>query len=274
MRVLRSEKGLNWVVGANFTRNRNNVEKLDESVEEFAIGGLSTTSIVAVAGQPIGMFKGNVPKTDSLGRMIVDANGVPVAATEKGIYGNIQQKYILGINNTFRWRGFSLSFTFDIRKGGLMFSRTADINYFTGNGINTTYNNRKPFVVPNSVVEIDNGDGTYSYEENTIAVDPAHMDDYFRADAWDRWHVIDKSFTKLREVNFTYTVPNALLERMPFTGLRVSLIGRNLFLWTPVDNQFIDPETTSFGNGLEAEFGEFSANPTTRSYGFALVFTL
>ena len=274
VRVLRKEDGINWVIGANFTRNRNNVDKLDESVEKFAIGGLSTTSIVAVAGQPIGIFEGNVPKTDPNGNIVVDANGIPVAATDKEFYGNIQQDYILGINNQFSWKGFNLSFTFDIRKGGLMFSRTADINYFTGNGIYTTYNDRKPFVVPGSVVEIDNGDGTFSYEENTIAVDPAHMDDYFRATAWDRWHVIDKSFTKLREVNLTYTLPRSIVDRLPFTGLRVSVIGRNLFLWTPVENQFIDPETTSFGNGLEAEFGEFSANPTTRSYGFALVFTL
>ena len=120
----------------------------------------------------------------------------------------------------------------------------------------------------------NNGDGTFTYEENTTAVDPAHMDDYHRADAFDRSNVIDKSFVKLRELALTYNLPSKTMEKMPFEGMSISLIGRNLILWTPVDNQYIDPEVTTFGNGIGAEYGEFSASPTTRSYGFALRFTL
>ena len=273
-RVLRSEDGINWLISGNFSRNRNNVDKLDPSIEEFAIGGLSTTSYIAVEGQPIGLFKGEVAETDPNGNVVVDANGVPVSATEKEIYGGQQQDYILGITNALSWKGLSLSFTFDTRKGGLMFSRTADINFFTGNTVKTLTNDRKPFIVPNSVQKIDNGDGTFSYEENTIPVDPAHMDDYHKATAFDRQNVIDKSFTKLREVAISYKLPASVVSKTPFTGVTVSLIGRNLLLWTPVDNQFIDPEATTFGNGIEAGFGEFSANPTTRSYGFALMFNL
>lgn len=273
-RVLRKEGGLNWLISGNFTRNRNNVEELDPSIEEFNIGGLSTIGYIAVAGQPIGIFKGEVPEMSPDGQVVCDANGVPVAATDKEYFGNQQQDYILGLSNSLTWKGLSLGFTFDIRKGGLMFSRTADINFFTGNSVKTLYNDRKPFVYPNSVQKIDNGDGTYSYEENTIAVDPAHMDDYHRASAFERQNVIDKSFTKLREVSLSYQLPKSIVEKTPFTGLTVSLIGRNLLLWTPVDNQFIDPEVTSFGNEIEAGFGEFSANPTTRSYGFALMFNL
>ena len=35
-------------------------------------------------------------------------------------------------------------------------------------------------------------------------------------------------------------------------------------------NTFVDPETTSFGNDLQANFGEFSANPSSRKFGFNL----
>lgn len=275
-RVFRSDNGFNWMASANFTRNRNKVLNLDKGVEQFGIGGLSTIGYFARAGFPIGLYEYSVPETSPDGGIVVDANGVPVAASDKLLdtLNSSQQNYILGISNSFSWKGFNLGFTFDIRNGGLMFSRTADINFFTGNTVKTTYNDRKPFIVPNSVQKVDNGDGTFTYVENDIAVDPAHMDDYHRAIALERQNIIDKSFTKLREVNLSYTLPASTLEKLPFAGLQVSLIGRNLFLWTPVDNQFIDPEVTTFGNGIGADFGEFSANPTTRSYGFALTFTL
>jgi hypothetical protein len=48
---------------------------------------------------------------------------------------------------------------------------------------------------------------------------------------------------------------------------------RNLLLFTPSDNHFIDPELTTFGNDLNADYGEFSAAPTTRSFGASLRFT-
>ena len=35
-----------------------------------------------------------------------------------------------------------------------MFSRTKDINYFVGNAIQTIYNERNPFIIPNSVIEV------------------------------------------------------------------------------------------------------------------------
>ena len=270
-KILKNEKGLNWDVYANFSKNLNEVVGLEEDI---SLGGLSTVAFMAKNGNPIGVFEGSVPETSPTGQVVVDANGVPVASTQKADYGNSQIGYMLGAGTRLRYKAFNLNLLFDARKGGLMFSRTADILHFTGNSVTTSYNDRKPFIVPNSVVKIDNGDGTFTYEENTTAVDPAHMDDYHRADAFDRSNVIDKSFVKLRELALTYNLPSKTMEKMPFEGMSISLIGRNLILWTPVDNQYIDPEVTTFGNGIGAEYGEFSASPTTRSYGFALRFTL
>ena len=34
--------------------------------------------------------------------------------------------------------------------------------------------------------------------------------------------------------------------------------------------EFIDPETSTFGTDLSSQFGEFSANPSTRSLGFSI----
>ncbi len=72
-----------------------------------------------------------------------------------------------GVSTTLKYKGVSLSADLDIRQGGVMYSRTKDINYFTGNAIQTAYNDRNTMIVPNSVNEIINADGTISYVENT-----------------------------------------------------------------------------------------------------------
>ena len=59
----------------------------------------------------------------------------------------------MGINNTFTYRGVSLSVDVDIRQGGKMFSRTKRITHFTGNAMQTAYNGRNPWIIPNTVVQ-------------------------------------------------------------------------------------------------------------------------
>lgn len=272
-RVLRREKGFNWTTSANYTRNRNEVVELDDAVDKVSLGGLSSTGFFALEGQPIGVFEGpSVKRTDD-GKVVVGSNGVPVVADDKELQGNAQRDYILGFRNNFSYKQFSLGVLFDVRKGGRMYSHTASLIHWTGHAAATTYNDRKPFIVPNSVKEAgqdENGDPIYV--ENDVPVAPSELHEYHTAEARDAQFVIDKSYTKLREVVLTYRLPSSYMEKMPFAGASISLVGRNLFIWTPVENQFIDPEVTTFGNGNQAAFGEFGANPTTRSYGFTLNF--
>ncbi|MDA8886870.1 TonB-dependent receptor, partial [Bacteroidia bacterium] len=270
-RVLRREKGFNWTTSANFTRNRNNVEELDESIDKLSLGGLSTTGFYAMQGRPIGVYEGPSMKRTEDGQIVVGGDGVPVIGEEKEIHGNAQRNYILGFSNNFSYKQFSLGVLFDVRKGGSMYSHTASLIHWNGHATATTYNDRKPFIVPNSVKEAgqdENGDPIYV--ENDVAVAPADLHQYHTAEARDAQFVIDKSYTKLREVALSYRLPSSYMEKMPFAGASISIVGRNLFVWTPSENQFIDPEVTTFGNGNQAAFGEFGANPTTRSYGFTL----
>jgi TonB-linked SusC/RagA family outer membrane protein len=265
-----TNNGFNWTTTFNYAKNNTVLEKLDPRITQVALGGLSTTSFIAREGQPIGLIFGSVPETDPNGNIVVDANGIPIASPDKEVYGDTQYDYTLGIGNTFTYKNFTLDFSFDIRQGGLMYSRTAEITRFTGNSITTMINDRQPFLVPNSVVKTTDGAGNVTYTPNTTAVDTEHMDNYYSADAIDRENVIDKSFVKLREVVFSYSLPSNILKGTGMNNLTLSLIGRNLFVWTPESNQYIDPEVSTFGTDLVGQFGEFSANPSTRSLGFSL----
>ena len=164
-----------------------------------------------------------------------------------------------------------MSFDFDIRKGGVMFSRTKNITYFTGNAIQTAYNHRNPWIIPNSVVQSGtDANGAPIYTENTTALTPTNIYNYWNngADNYDAEFLVDKSYVKLRSVVLSWDLPKAWLAKTFLTGVKVSVFGNNLFLWTPSSNTFIDPESSSFGNDLSGNFGEYSANPSSRKMGF------
>ena len=266
-------KDFDWTTALSWTINRSKVISLPESLGGqatiYAIGG--QPSLCAIVGQPLGTFLAEVPERDPEGHIVVNAQtGMPVAESTPQMVGDMNNKYTLGINTTLRYKDFSLNFVFDIRKGGKMFSRTKSINYFTGNAIQTAYNDRHIFIVPNSVNKVTASDGTVTYVENTTPVAQNSICNYFNygAEEMGSGWLVDKSFVKLRNVSLSWDMPKAWLARTFLTGVRLSVFGTNLLCWTPDNNSFIDPEITTFGNDLEGNYGEYSANPTSRNFGF------
>jgi TonB-linked SusC/RagA family outer membrane protein len=268
-----------WRVSWNFSNNKNELVRLTEGLDQIDLGGTGELGFVARPGQPIGLFEGPAPEYDPQGRIVVNNQGLPVSGTDREIYGNAQYKYITGFNTSIAYKGLTLSATLDIRNGGLMYSRTAEMMYFTGNGPQTIYNNRQPFIIPNSVIQIDDGNGNISYVENDVPIAGSsnnlnlYYDQNHGAGMFNRAFMIDKSFVKLRDVVLSYNLPKKLISRLKMSNAEISLIGRNLLLWTPKDNIFVDPEMTTFGNEIAADYGEFGATPSTRSFTASLRIT-
>ena len=261
-----------WDLTWNFTKNKNKVLELpDEMGDEALIYGFTGgTGLYAGEGDEMGVFKAYTAQTDPNGNVIVDDSGLPIKTGDVVRIGTMNYKYQMGFGTTLTYKGVSLGINFDYRKGGLMFSRTKDIQYFTGNAMQTAYNDRNPWIIPNSV--IDNGDGTYS--PNTTPLNPTTIFNFWDAggEDMDAAFLVDKTYLKLRSVTLTWDMPSKWFKNIFLTGVTVSLFGNNLWLWTPKSNTFIDPETTSFGNDLEGQFGEYSTNPTSRKLGFNVNF--
>ncbi|MDD4592271.1 MAG: SusC/RagA family TonB-linked outer membrane protein, partial [Parabacteroides sp.] len=259
-----------WDISYNFTKNYNKVEDLD--VPEVFLGGFGGMGIYAVEGKSIGQFKSQKAlKTmiDGEEHIIVDGNGNPQPTPNEEFLGkNINEKFRMGLTNTFSYKGFSLSGTFDYRYGGSIFSYTKDYMHWVGSGPETVYNNREPFIIPNSVVS--NPDGTY--RENTIPVNPTALHTFYSNGGFKYTDhaVIDRSYLKLRNVSIAYELPKSIANKLKVSNLRASVTASNLLLWTPAENQYIDPEVTTFGNNIEARFGEFGTNPPYQTYVFGL----
>ena len=81
--------------------------------------------------------------------------------------------------------------------------------------------------------------------------------------------VYDAGFVKLRDVRLTFSLPLRSLSLLTAQSVRVSLIGRNLALWTNVPN--IDPEGALSAGSLQGiEMGQL---PSARSFGLQLSIT-
>jgi hypothetical protein len=181
----------------------------------------------------------------------------------------------MGLFNSFTYKNFQLSFSFDYRHGGHFYSGTADLLNFTGNAYNTTYNDRKPFIVPNSVIQTGtDANGKPTYEENTIEIDESSYTDYWyptqnkAGSYYDR--ILERSFLKLKDIALTYTLPQKWASKIRSTNLAVSVYGRNFLLWTPSSNFYLDPEASNLGNDLASELGEFRTAPTSYQIGVSL----
>jgi hypothetical protein len=140
---------------------------------------------------------------------------------------------------------------------------------FTGNGIITTYNDRNPFVIPNSVVSDDNG----GYVTNTtpIYLNNSSYQDYFDKSGMGQggeFYLIDRSYVKVRNITLAWNLPKAWVHKLYLSDINLSLFCNNPFVWTASDNYYIDPETSSYGNDLSGQFGELYSNPGCRTYGF------
>ena len=270
-------KDFRWDLGFNFSKNQNKVLSMPASVEggkttiyNFSAGN-DAVYFYAEEGNPMGEFYTYMPQYTEDGKLIVGSDGQPILTTELQDTGkNMNPDWIGGVTTAFYYKGFSLSGALDIRKGGYMFSRSKNLMQFTGNGSITTYNQRRPFIIPNSVYE----DGT----ENTTPImlgggdyEVGDYQAYYNDYGWGlggEAYLVNKSYVKLRNITLAYQLPKSIVNQLYLSDVTLSLFCNNVFTWTHKSNTFIDPESSTRGNDLEGQFGELYVNPSCRTFGF------
>jgi hypothetical protein len=141
----------------------------------------------------------------------------------------------------------------------------ADGNYIWGTPINPG-----SFVGP-GVVNVGTEDNP-QYVPNTTAVPTRdyvyrYYNNIFNRDVITT-PTFENTWMKLREVKITYNIPKTFLSEIGVFDANVSLVGRNLLLFTDVPT--IDPESFSIRNGKIIQGFESTQLPSTRSYGVNL----
>ncbi len=272
-------KDFTWDSGVTFYKNKSNVKKLwnnpdgSETTRYDITSFYSVVYFSAIVGQPIGTFTVpnyvTVADGDHKGKIVVNSAGIPQikAGTPDKIIGDSNPEFTMGFTNRLTYKNLSLNFVLDWRKGGVFYSNTARMMMWNGNAPNTTFNERQPFLVPNTVKEVSPG----VYVENDIPVMTTAMYNYYNGTnsnkSFMEQAVLSRSFVKLREISLSYMMPKHWFAGTPISSLQVAMIGRNLLMFTPNDNRYVDPENSNYGLSLTSEAGEFSAAPGVRNLG-------
>lgn len=249
-------ENFSWDLTLNYSRIRNKVLAIGNGLQQIGNG---FTQIIL--NQPYGVIYGTRYLRNGEGKIITDDTGLPVQDSQQGIIGDINPDWLGGITNNFKYKNFTLSFTFDVKKGGDIQNNVDGYGYFYGTPKVTE--NRDPRVVDG--VNINTG------QPNTVAVTGQAY--YQRINSILESVIQDATYLKLRNLSIGYNLKPLWLKGTPFKTVGFQITGRNLWIYAP---HFTggDPEVSSFGssNGSQGIFS-FSV-PTSRSVDFTLKLTL
>jgi len=283
--------GFTWNVLVNIATNK-------EVYKELPPGQDGSYQGYYKVGDRTDVLRGSKFLRTKEGQIINDEAGKPRSVGGQ-VLGNMNAKYNWSIANKVRYKNFSMGFQFDGGVGGViidyMHNKTmrggANIETATGAlgdaryqdwknfgvaGYNGTYVGPGVYVsnlgtdgkpVP---INLDSKTGAilnYSALQFSGNKQKALVQDYVsKYYNVDESNLMDKTFTKLREVTFSYDFPKAWLQKSFIQKISASLYGRNL-LYFYKDKRFKDVDLDQY-NGAQAQ--TVLQSPTVRSYGFNL----
>lgn len=257
-------KDFNWNLSTTFAKNKNEVISLANGVDEVSLESAFTSiGSFGIVGFPAGAFFGTRWKRDDNGNLIIGSNGVPLKDPQTGNIGDPNPDWTMGINNSFSYKGITLSALLDIRQGGDIWNGTMARLHRFGRSAESAENRDGTYVIQ-GVLE----DGT----PNDIAISPRTYFSNYVGDGGGaaEQFVEDGSWVRLRNVSISYRFSNfQKVSGMEFIRfVDVSLSGRNLWLSTKYSG--VDPETSLTGAGSLINGLDYFNNPGTKSYFFGI----
>lgn len=258
-----------WEMTANWSKNKNKVTKIFGDSEYLEMGSMWNVSVGAKLGESAGTIRGTGFQYID-GQRVVGSDGkYLISESNQEVIGDANPDWVGGLNNSFTYKNFNLSFLIDIKHGGDIYSQ--DMAFGLSTGLYKETAGLNELGVPLRAPVADNGgvilkgvkeDGS----ANDIRADfSTYENPYGYYGAPEAMHVYDASYIKLRNLSLSYRMPKDIFgENSAIDNMTVSFIGRNL--WIIHKNlPYSDPEAgMSAGNVQGFQNG---AHPTFREIG-------
>ncbi len=263
-------KNFSWAVNANWSMNRNKILSLPDEFkgEPYTMGSVGgVVYFNAVVGGSLGDMYGYGLMYSPDGQVIYNAtDGLTAKPTQMKRIGNAYPEWRAGIQNEFRYKGITVSFSFDGQYKGMAYSQSHHKMTEQGKLGHTLAGRENPngMIVGNGVVQ--NADGSYAPNTKAILLSTYYGDYYRRANV--ETNTFDTSFIKLRDARISYTFPRSITEQLKINDLTLALFGRNLWMWTKFP--LFDPEAATLNDSQITPGVEIGQLPTARTVGIQL----
>ncbi|WP_044001286.1 SusC/RagA family TonB-linked outer membrane protein [Hymenobacter swuensis] len=268
---VQNSNGFTWDVVANFYANRNKATKLpgfltevyqsDAWVIDVARGG-------AFPGKPISSISALDYQRSPDGQILISpTTGYPLVNTSTFIYaGNRAPDYTVQVTNTLTYKGLSLNFLWDFRKGGMVVNGNDWLATRTGLSERTL--DRYKQVVFEGVVR--QADGSFVPNTRQVELNQTYYQNILGVIGTP--YIEDGSWSRLRYATLTYRLPGKLfVNSTSVRGVEVAVTGRNLLLFTKYSG--VDPETAAAGAGVRGGGSggfDYGSIPGTRGMDMSL----
>jgi hypothetical protein len=275
VRIMTNQNSLSWSMMANYSKNENKIIDIakDLGVNFYDLGNFDDLFIRAETGGLYGDIYGTrllrVKDAASpyFGQLLLNSSGLPQRDPQIVKLGNQQAKGLLGVTNTFSYKGIGLSFLVDARFGGKIFSASNVSLQASGTAAVTAPNGERPDFIVDGVTLDAGGNAiknaktvTQQQYWNTLAT----LNNLGVGEAY----LYDATNIRLRNVQLSYDLPRGFLSRTPIQRAKVALSCNNVWMIKSHLNG-IDPESV-FATGSNAVGFESGAFPTMRSFLFSL----
>lgn len=263
-------KDFSWDTQVNFSKNNNKIIDLGEGIDKYELGGAAELKVYAVAGGNYGEIWGTkfLRVTDEsspyYGKLLLNEAGLPQAG-EIGKIGEQQADCMLGWNNTFRYKNFSLGFQIDGRIGGDIYSFTNYSLQISGRAACTAPGGKREDFVVDGVIS----DGNGGYTVNTVKVS---QQQYWSTaigtgnTGIGEANIYDATNIRLRNISLNYSFPKSMLAKTCFQQVKMGVSVNNVWMIYS-DMNGLDPESVFVSNTNATGF-ENGASPTSRTYLF------
>lgn len=263
-------KNFSWNVSANWSMNRNKILSLPEEYQgkPYTMGSVGGVVFYdAVVGGSLGDMYGAGLLYSPDGQVIYDAkDGLTAKSTEMKKIGNAYPKWRAGLQNEFRYKNITVSFSFDGQYKGIAYSQSHHKMSEQGKLTHTLVGRDNPggLIVGQGVIQ--NPDGTFSPNTKGVSVSSYYGDYYRRANV--ETNSFDTSFLKLRDARISYSFPKSIVEPLKLTDITLAVFGRNLWMWTKFP--LFDPEAATLDDSTITPGIEMGQLPQARTIGFQL----
>jgi ferric enterobactin receptor len=252
-------KNFSWDLTVNFDKNRNEILEMPADLPIFYISDYDLLPIAGVKAfytKGSSLYKLGVEPSgatsflrNNTGQIIINpSSGLPVRDTLATSLGDRLPDFRMGLVQKFKYKNFTLSLNFDIRKGGDVFNGN-ELILSTQGLSKRTLDRDEPRVIQG--VLNDQFVNTSTPTLNTISVTPAYQNGFYNI-IYNIEDFVEKniSWIRLRDVTLSYNFTPFVRSKQKFVkGGSVFITGTDVFMITNYTGA--DPNVS----GLNASVG-------------------